>query len=472
MLKNRQQQVDYLVRATDVVVCAVAFLIAYEARMRLPWFAPEVDSIQAHLWLLMASLAIHFFIFQNFGFYESLRRKTVMNIVVMVLKAAVVELFVLGALVFFFQAKSTSRAVFGLFIAINYTLLLFEKLGARVVLSNLRKRGFNYRQILIVGTGESARQTVLALQRNRHWGYVCHGALSEDGSIGIKDVCGVPVVGRQSELEAVIQRQPTDEVYFALDRFESQALSHQVALCERLGIPSRFALNLFQLPTYRTTFGMLDHIPIVTFYVHLMTPVEALLKRTMDIAGAMVGLVVTGLFFPWIAWRIHRESPGPVVFKQIRIGENGRHFKCYKFRTMALDAESRKAELAEANQMQGPIFKVDNDPRVFPFGAFLRRTSLDELPQFLNILRGDMSLVGTRPPTPDEVERYEIQYRRRLSVRPGLTGLWQVSGRNRITNFEDVVALDNQYIECWSLWLDLKIIMKTLWTVLGRRGAY
>jgi lipopolysaccharide/colanic/teichoic acid biosynthesis glycosyltransferase len=161
-----------------------------------------------------------------------------------------------------------------------------------------------------------------------------------------------------------------------------------------------------------------------------------------------------------------------VIFKQYRIGENGRRFKCYKFRTMSLDAESRKQDLLPANQMSGPMFKLRSDPRVFPFGVFLRRTSLDELPQFFNILRGDMSLVGTRPPTPEEVVQYEMHFRRRLSIRPGLTGLWQVSGRSQITKFEQVLELDLEYIDRWSIWLDFKILFRTLWMVVGRRGAY
>jgi lipopolysaccharide/colanic/teichoic acid biosynthesis glycosyltransferase len=179
-----------------------------------------------------------------------------------------------------------------------------------------------------------------------------------------------------------------------------------------------------------------------------------------------------GLLMPWVAWRIKRESPGPVFFKQLRVGENGRRFRCYKFRTMHLNAEARKAELMAKNQMAGPMFKLADDPRVFPYGGFLRRTSLDELPQFLNVLRGDMSVVGTRPPTPEEVSAYETEYRRRLSIKPGVTGLWQVSGRSDITDFQEVLALDLHYIDRWSLALDMKIILKTLWVVLFGRGAY
>jgi exopolysaccharide biosynthesis polyprenyl glycosylphosphotransferase len=215
----------------------------------------------------------------------------------------------------------------------------------------------------------------------------------------------------------------------------------------------------------------LDDIPVATFYTTLMSPTQVFIKRSLDIVIALVGLLLTGVLFPWIALMVKRDG-GPIFFKQMRVGENGRKFKCYKFRTMIPNAEAGKQALAKENQVAGPMFKVKDDPRITPFGKFLRRTSLDELPQFLNILRGDMSVVGTRPPTPDEVSLYETHYRRRLSIRPGLTGMWQVSGRNQIKRFEDILELDLYYIDHWSTWLDLKIILRTIWISLFGRGAY
>jgi lipopolysaccharide/colanic/teichoic acid biosynthesis glycosyltransferase len=167
------------------------------------------------------------------------------------------------------------------------------------------------------------------------------------------------------------------------------------------------------------------------------------------------------LFFPLIATAIKIDSPGPIFFRQQRIGENGRPFFLYKYRSMYINAETRKAELDHQNEMNGPVFKIENDPRITRVGRFLRRFSIDELPQFWNVLRGEMSLVGTRPPTPDEVEKYALHHYRRLSIKPGITGLWQVSGRNRINDFNEIVKLDVQYIDQWSLWLDCKIILKT-----------
>ncbi len=196
-----------------------------------------------------------------------------------------------------------------------------------------------------------------------------------------------------------------------------------------------------------------------------------MIKRFMDIVGSIIGLLFTAVIFPVVAFAIKIESRGPVIFSQERIGKNGRRFKMYKFRSMYQDAEKRFAELQEQNEVQGLMFKLENDPRITKVGKFIRKASIDELPQFWNVLKGDMSLVGTRPPTNNEFERYNSYYRRRLSITPGLTGMWQVNGRSDIKNFDEVVKLDLQYIDQWSLWLDCKLLLQTFGVVLFGRGS-
>ena len=198
---------------------------------------------------------------------------------------------------------------------------------------------------------------------------------------------------------------------------------------------------------------------------------QLLVKRVMDIAGALIGLVLTGIIFVIFAPIIYRQSPGPIFFTQERVGRNGRTFKLYKFRSMYPDAEARKQELMEQNKMNGLMFKMDDDPRIIPVGRFMRRASLDEFPQFWNVLRGDMSLVGTRPPTIDEYEQYELHHKMRLAAKPGITGMWQVSGRSNIVDFEEIVALDAKYISEWDLGMDMKILWRTLKVLAEREGA-
>lgn len=198
---------------------------------------------------------------------------------------------------------------------------------------------------------------------------------------------------------------------------------------------------------------------------------QLFLKRCLDIIGAVVGLIITAVILPFVAAAIRLESPGPLFFRQDRVGENGRIFKCWKFRSMFVGAETRKHGLMAHNEMQGAMFKMKDDPRVTRVGRFIRKTSIDELPQFWNVFKGEMSLVGTRPPTPDEVATYENWHRKRICIKPGITGLWQVSGRNQIQDFDEVVRLDIRYIEEWSLWLDIKILARTIWVVMAGKGA-
>jgi exopolysaccharide biosynthesis polyprenyl glycosylphosphotransferase len=216
------------------------------------------------------------------------------------------------------------------------------------------------------------------------------------------------------------------------------------------------------------TYG--DYV-VLTTSMHIANNRQAFLKRLMDICGAIVGLVLAFIAFVIFAPVIKLQSPGPVFFTQTRIGKNGRRFKFYKFRTMYMDAEERKKELMSQNEMKGNMFKMENDPRVTPIGHFLRKYSIDELPQFWNVLIGEMSLVGTRPPLEEEYENYALHHKARLSIKPGLTGMWQVSGRSDIKDFEQVVALDTEYISNWSLGLDIKIIFKTIAVVFGGKGS-
>jgi exopolysaccharide biosynthesis polyprenyl glycosylphosphotransferase len=210
----------------------------------------------------------------------------------------------------------------------------------------------------------------------------------------------------------------------------------------------------------------------LTFYSKTLDAQQLFLKRIVDIFGSLVGFGFMLFLLPFVALGIKIESPGPIFYSQDRVGESGRTFRIWKFRTMFLDADLHKSRLAEQNDMSGAMFKIKDDPRITCVGKILRMTSLDELPQFWNVLKGEMSLIGTRPPTPDEVEQYENWHRRRISIKPGITGLWQVSGRNKVENFDDVVKLDLQYIDSWSPGLDTRILLKTVWVVLARKGSY
>ena len=252
-----------------------------------------------------------------------------------------------------------------------------------------------------------------------------------------------------------------------------------------MGITVNYTLALFSDEDWPPLdLRRIGQYKVLTSSINFMSPGKALLKRSMDILGGIVGCVFTGILFIFVAPAIYIKSPGPIFFKQDRIGKNGKIFKMYKFRSMYMDAEERKAALMEQNKIEGGLmFKMDDDPRIIGsekknkngkpkgIGNFIRNTSIDEFPQFINVMKGDMSLVGTRPPTVQEFEMYDLHHRARMTIKPGITGMWQVSGRSEITDFEEVVRLDKSYIENWSLGLDIKIILKTIMVVLKGSGA-
>ncbi|WP_124059143.1 sugar transferase [Vaginisenegalia massiliensis] len=263
-----------------------------------------------------------------------------------------------------------------------------------------------------------------------------------------------------------------DEIFVNLPAEGEFDLKHYVADFERLGADVSVNINAFDFPSEgdKKVQQLAGHT-VVTFSTKFYDYDQIILKRLMDIVGAIFGLILCGLVTLVIGPMIYSADKGPVFFCQNRIGKNGRVFKFYKFRSMYRDAEERKQELLAQNKMEGLMFKVENDPRITPIGHFIRRTSLDELPQFWNVLKGDMSLVGTRPPTEDEYNHYTPEQKRRLSFKPGITGLWQVSGRSDLTDFEEIVRLDVSYIDNWSIWQDIKILLKTIKVVALREGA-
>ncbi len=293
------------------------------------------------------------------------------------------------------------------------------------------------------------------------------------------DICGVKVVGDLDSAAEFMQTEWSEETLIYLPG-RSDDCRRFLNLCIEMGITAHVCLDVYSDERAMTTFQSVGGMPVLTESLRIISVQEMFIKRAMDITGAIVGLVITGVLLIILGPIIYYTDPGNIIFSQTRVGKNGRRFKMYKLRSMYRDAEERKTELEDRNEMNGLMFKMENDPRIIGSGAdgkrhgigwFMRRFSLDEFPQFWNVLRGDMSLVGTRPPTEQEFEQYEAHHRARLAMKPGITGLWQVSGRNDITDFEEIVALDLKYINTWSFTEDIKIILKTVTILLSGKGA-
>ena len=274
----------------------------------------------------------------------------------------------------------------------------------------------------------------------------------------------------KEELISYATHEVVDEVFVNLPS-EDYDIGVIISQFETMGIDVTVNLNAFDKNLVRNKrIHEVAGLNVVTFSTNFYKPIHVIAKRIIDICGAIVGLIICGIVSIVLVPMIRKDG-GPAIFSQTRIGKNGRHFTFYKFRSMHIDAEAIKEQLMEKNSMQGGMFKMDNDPRITKIGHLIRKTSLDELPQFWNVLIGDMSLVGTRPPTVDEYEKYTPEQKRRLSFKPGITGLWQISGRSKITNFDDVVKLDVAYIDDWTIWKDIEILLKTVKVVFMRDGA-
>ncbi len=290
------------------------------------------------------------------------------------------------------------------------------------------------------------------------------------------EICGVPIEANYDNFMEWIRTSSLDEIFINLPHVTSSHITPIIEELESMGIVVHInvpSLEQFVEESHCNNFRaeITADIPMATFQATVHDTKRLIIKRLMDIAGGLLGCIISLPIILVVAIPLLIESPGPLIFKQQRIGRNGRIFNIYKLRSMYVDAEQRKQELMKNNKMNGLMFKMDNDPRITKVGKFIRKTSIDELPQFWNVLKGDMSLVGTRPPTVDEFEQYQSHHKRRLSMRPGITGMWQTSGRSDIQNFEDVVKLDLEYIDNWSLSLDVLLMFKTIKVVLRHEGA-
>ena len=326
--------------------------------------------------------------------------------------------------------------------------------------------------MLIVTTSDRAENIIENIVKEKTWNLWITGIVIIDKNMIGCNIKGIPIVADFHSMIKYAIRSVVDEVFIHVPDKKEIPVKDMICAFEDMGINVSLNIHLFEIDIdSEKHIRKIGNYNTVSF-IQKETPLHmVLLKRAVDILGACVGLMITGLVTLFVGPLIKLESPGPLFFSQKRVGRNGRVFKIFKFRSMYANAEEEKKKLMDKNEMNGLMFKLDQDPRITKIGKFIRKTSIDELPQFWNVLKGDMSLVGTRPPTVDEFEQYQGYHKRRLSMTPGLTGVWQVSGRSDIKDFEEIVAMDVDYISNWSLRRDFKIILRTVCVVLRSNGA-
>jgi len=482
MLKEKESIIRKIMIFLDGCILTIAFLLAYMLRQGYMFFkfnhfpytnsiASPTSSVNDYLILLLVVVPIWCYILYLNGMYHSMRTKKFSEIMIIIIKSSFFALLIFSAFVFLFKLQFISRVFFATFIIISLPFIIFEKMIILSIMHYVRKHGHNFRNLVVVGKGKRANNFINKIKNHPEWGLRILGAIDDEPERNVGKLKNVKIIGVIKDLSEILHRYTVDEVVFVVPRARLNHIENAIYSCEIEGVKATIAGDLFDLKIAKSRPTELDGMPLLTFETTVITESYLLIKRLIDIVISGAAIIILSPIFLTAAILIKLTSWGPVLFKQERIGLNGRRFILYKFRTMYKGADKKLSKLKPLNEMDGPVFKIKKDPRITPLGRILRKFSIDEFPQLFNVFFGHMSLVGPRPPISEEVEQYKPWQRRRLSMRPGLTCLWQISGRNKL-DFNEWMKLDLKYLDNWSLKLDFEIMMKTIPMVLFGIGAY
>ncbi|MBD3169547.1 MAG: exopolysaccharide biosynthesis polyprenyl glycosylphosphotransferase [candidate division Zixibacteria bacterium] len=470
MIKEKLQMFKRLHLTADLTLTVLAYISAFLIEFT---FSAEPHNIVVlfhnHLNLLLAIIPIWGLILLKSPHAYSYRMKNFRFIALNVAKPVFISMGIFIALLMYLGPLIELRGILLLFAGFNIALLYLFR---RVILSALhhfRARGYDQKNIIIVGTGHKACEFFDLAKANSEWGINVLGFISENGDRPLNGKSNL-VIGDISILPRILNRSPVDEVYIALPTRSLHKVEQLVADCQEQGITAHLTTDFLNTSETFIANNVLG-APVLTFSKVQRRMDMVIIKRIFDIVVSGIALLLLSPVFAIIASAIKLDSRGPVFYRWKVVGHNRKNFIGYKFRSMVEQADKLKVKLMDKNEMKGIVFKMKNDPRITRVGRFLRKYSLDELPQLINVFRGEMSLVGPRPPLQTEIDGFENWQRRKLSVKPGITCLWQVSGRNNITDFNEWVRLDLEYIDKWSLWLDMKILARTIPAVLTGKGA-
>jgi exopolysaccharide biosynthesis polyprenyl glycosylphosphotransferase len=432
-------------------------------------FMIHSDQYSLSLWI---NLLVWIYLSSHFKLIASKRLVVFGDELFDVVKAVTISLMLAAIPPIFYKTLNENAHFFIRLFVLQSLSLIAMRTVLRMMLKHVRSRGFNYRQILIVGRNERSTRLAQRIELYPELGLRILGCVdAPNGQSSHHTDYPFKVLGTLADCERIVKDYVVDEIFITLPvkSFYSE-IEKIIKLCETVGIEAKIPTDIFRLRASKVTISRYLDLSMIDLYTSPKMTLELIAKRFMDITVSLFLILMLFPIFLMICVLIKGTSSGPVFFRQQRVGYNGRLFTLYKFRTMVKDAERLQKRLLHCNEMDGPVFKMRDDPRVTKVGAMLRRTSVDELPQLINVIKGDMSLVGPRPPVPPEVAQYTLCDRRRLSMKPGITGIWQVSGRNKIP-FHQWMDMDREYIDHWSLWLDLKILFRTIPVVLKREGA-
>lgn len=485
MLKERDLVIRRVMIGLDGFVVSLAFLVTYFLRKHYlelyQWkLLPFAPAVQQPSMSVNDYLAVYFFVlllwctalFLN-GMYRSVHIKSMPEVTVVILKSLFWVTLSFSVIVFLLKMKFISRLFFIIFMVLASIFLMLEKAVIFSLMRNNLTKGYNHKRILIVGTSKRARHVIDTIEAHPEWGYDIAKVVDYAACLLLegKEIKNCEVVQTAEEMRRTLVGEQIDEVLFVVPRSGLHLIEDFIYVCEDQGVDTAIAADFFNIKMSRLCHTDLDGIPLITLEKRFGREWELLVKRVLDILFSGLLLAVLSPLFLVVIILIRLTSPGPAFFLQERVSLHGRKFTMYKFRSMYQEAEKELKKLLSLNEVEGPIFKIKNDPRITWIGRFLRKFSIDELPQLLNVFVGRMSLVGPRPALPGEVEQYEAWERRRLSVRPGITCLWQAYHRGE-KSFEKWMQSDLDYVDNWSLSLDFRILVKTIFAVITGKGAY
>lgn len=464
------QQV-YILNTFRIFIDALCIIFAgYSAKYAVTYYVPGVAWLMdenVFIASLLTIMLINNYAMGKLNMYGERKLSGLYGIVLPVLQAVLIDFSIGAGIVFLAHPPDYPRSFLVLFVVFSFAYMVVSKFVTQIYIEFVLGKGFNVRRVLIVGDMKRGHIVSNLLDSQVSWGHQVVGRLTTSSQRQQSD----HDLGTIEQLPKIIREKAVDEVIFAMDGDRSVNLSEYLNFCKQVGVSVKILPAMWDQGEHGLSVESLQGIPFFTMQSASFNANGIMYKRVLDIVGGIIGFFIFLIIFPFVAAAIKLDSLGSVIFRQKRMGQNGRIFNLYKFRSMYQDAESRKQALMDKNEMDGLMFKLKDDPRITKVGRFLRKTSLDEFPQFINVLKGEMSLVGTRPPTLDEVEQYEPHHLKRISAKPGITGLWQVSGRNKITDFDKIVELDCRYLDKWRFFDDIKILFLTVVTVLKRKGA-
>jgi exopolysaccharide biosynthesis polyprenyl glycosylphosphotransferase len=468
MLKEREIVIRKFLFVLDLFVVVAAYLVAYFLRGLISESGIPLWHYSISLYLAAPVWSIT--LYAN-GTFMTIRTRSYLEILWTTIKSGGLTFLICGASIFLFKFTDMSRLFFLLFSGLSILFILIEKTAVFWGAHYLRRLGINTRRLLIVGTGKRALDFIRKVNSHPEWGFELLGAIDDEPSRGITRVNGLNIIGTLSDIPRIFHQDGVDEVIFLVPRSRLSALQGAIEDCETEGVVVTIAVDLFDMRLAKASVTELEGLPLLHFKTTHAKEWQLFVKRLIDLAVSGLGILVLSPFLLLIAVLIKATSPGPVFFKQDRLGLHGRKFTLVKFRTMQKGAHDVLSIVSDLNEMTTPEFRIKKTAWITPLGRFMRKFSIDELPQLFNVFAGHMSIVGPRPTVQDEVEKYKTWQRRRFSMKPGITCLWQVKGRNNIA-FEGWMKLDLEYLDNWSLRLDFVILMRTIPVVLFGRGAY